>query len=205
MNIQEILESRPNAKRFVHRLLFAKNEAKPRAWVQLFLNPFFHQRGKSSKIRKRVRRDLIPFRKFSLGEESVVEDFSTLNNGVGDLHIGARSLIGLGNVIIGPVTIGSNTILAQHIVISGLNHLYENPEIPIRDQGVSTSPVEIGDNCWIGANCVITAGVKIGKHVIVGAGSVVTKDIPPYSVAVGNPARIIKTFDFEQKNWVKVP
>jgi acetyltransferase-like isoleucine patch superfamily enzyme len=62
----------------------------------------------------------------------------------------------------------------------------------------------IGDDCWIGANAVVTAGVTIGKHSVVAAGAVVTKDIPPYSVAVGNPCRVIKRYDIERNEWVKV-
>ena len=59
--------------------------------------------------------------------------------------------------------------------------------------GVSTSPITINDNVWIGANAVIATGVTIGKHFVIGTGSVVTKDVPDYSVAVGNPAKVIKT------------
>jgi len=62
----------------------------------------------------------------------------------------------------------------------------------------------IEDECWIGANAVITAGVTIGKHSVIAAGSVVTKNIPPYSVAVGNPARVIKQYNFETKQWLRV-
>jgi acetyltransferase-like isoleucine patch superfamily enzyme len=57
---------------------------------------------------------------------------------------------------------------------------------------------------WIGANAVITAGVTIGKHSIIAAGAVVTKNIPPYSVAVGNPARVIKQYNFTSQKWEKV-
>jgi len=71
-------------------------------------------------------------------------------------------------------------------------------------QGVSTAPIVIEDEAWIGANVVVLAGVTIGKHCIIAAGSVVTKDVPPYSVAVGNPARVLKKYNPETKNWEKV-
>lgn len=58
--------------------------------------------------------------------------------------------------------------------------------------------VEIGDNCWIGANVFINPGVKIGNYVVIGANSVITKDIPSHSIAVGSPARVIKIFDGEK-------
>jgi len=69
---------------------------------------------------------------------------------------------------------------------------------------VVTKQISIADDVWIGANCVVTAGVTIGKHAVIGAGSVVTKDIPPFSVAVGNPARVIKKYNSETNSWEKV-
>ena len=60
------------------------------------------------------------------------------------------------------------------------------------------------DECWVAANAVITSGVTIGKHSVIAAGAVVTKNIPPYSVAVGNPAKVIKKYDFEKQEWVRV-
>lgn len=202
MSIVSTIKQNPALKKFVHRLLIPKGQARPRLWVKLFLNRFFHTRGKGSAIRK-VRMDVLPFNKFSLGAKSVIEDFSTVNNGVGDVFIGDNTLIGIGNVIIGPVTIGNNVILAQNIVASGLNHEYRDPDTPIHMQPVTTAAIVIEDDCWIAANVVITAGITIGKHSVIAAGAVVTKDIPPYSVAVGNPARVIKRYDAGKKEWVK--
>jgi len=139
-----------------------------------------------------------------IGAGTIIEDFTVVNNGVGAVHIGSDALIGMSNVIIGPVSLGNKVILAQHVVISGLNHGYRDPHVAIKDQPIETSPIVIGDDCWLGANVVVTAGVTIGKHCIVAAGSVVTKPIPPYSVAVGNPARVIRTYDSASGAWVKV-
>ena len=133
-----------------------------------------------------------------------MEDFATINNGVGDVIIGDRTIIGIGNVVIGPVKIGNDVMFAQNIVVSGLNHGYEDVTLPPSVQKVSTGQIDIGDNVWIGANAVITAGVTIGKHAIIGGGSVVTKNIPDYSVAVGNPAKVIKKYNFELQTWQKV-
>ncbi|MNR25572.1 Maltose O-acetyltransferase [compost metagenome] len=94
-------------------------------------------------------------------------------------------------------------MLAQNIVVSGLNHGYEDPNVPPSSQKETKKLIVISDDVWIGANSVITAGVTIGKHVVVGAGSVVTKDIPDYCVAVGNPARIIKQYSFNEREWKK--
>jgi acetyltransferase-like isoleucine patch superfamily enzyme len=204
MSISERIRKNARLKKFFHWLLIPTNQARPRLWVRLFLNRFYHQKGRGVIIRHWVRMDVVPFNHFSIGNNSTIEDFSTINNGVGNVEIGNNSLVGLGNVIIGPVKIGNNVILAQNIVASGLNHNYTDIEQPIHKQGVSVAPIVIDDDCWIGANTVITAGVTIGKHSVVAAGAVVTKDIPPYSIAVGNPSRVIKRYDETQKEWVKI-
>jgi acetyltransferase-like isoleucine patch superfamily enzyme len=203
-SIKEKIKANQKLKGFVHWLMIPPYQARPRKWVSWFVNPWYHKRGKASVIRSRTRMDVIPFNKFELGSYSTIEDFCTINNGVGDVIIGNETRIGMGNVVIGPVTIGNFVILAQNIVMSGLNHSYEDVNLPIDKQKVTTSPITVEDECWIGANAVLTAGVTVGKHSVIAAGAVVTKNIPPYSVAVGNPARVIKQYDFNQKQWVKV-
>jgi acetyltransferase-like isoleucine patch superfamily enzyme len=148
--------------------------------------------------------DVAPWNKFSLGAESTIEDFTAVNNGVGDVIIGDRTRVGLSNTIIGPVNIGNDVRLAQNVVLSGLNHNYEEIDSPIHAQGVSTKPITIEDESWLGANVVVLPGVTIGKHSIVAAGSIVTKRVPPYSVVAGNPAIVLKEYNFITKSWEKV-
>jgi acetyltransferase-like isoleucine patch superfamily enzyme len=136
--------------------------------------------------------DTPPYRKFSMGDYSVVESFACINNAVGDVIIGDYTRVGLHNTIIGPVTIGNHVNLAQGITVTALNHNFESPGSRIDEQGVSTKPVTIGNDIWIGANAVILPGVTIGDHSVVAAGAVVTKDVPPHSLVAGVPARIIK-------------
>lgn len=204
MSLSEKIKSSPKLKKLSLRLLTPKNQARPRIWVKWFLNPFKHKRGKGSKIRKRTRIDVLPFNNFSLGANSTIEDFSTINNGVGEVIIGDRSRIGMSNVIIGPVYIGNDVILAQNIVMSGLNHGYEDVNIAPKYQKVTTSPIHIEDEVWIGANVSIVAGVTIGKHSVIAAGSVVTKNVPPFAIAGGNPTRIIKQYKLESKQWERI-
>ncbi|MDB5285717.1 MAG: acetyltransferase [Mucilaginibacter sp.] len=201
MSLASKIKSNPNLKKFVHRLLVSKGRAEPRLWVKWFVNPFFHKRGKNVVIKFYARLDLFPFNDFSIGENSIIEDFAVINNGVGAVLIGNNAGIGLSNVIIGPVTLGNYVMLAQNIVISGLNHGFEDVTLPPRLQKVTTKQIIINDNVWVGANSSITAGVTIGKNAIIGAGSVITKDIPAYCVAVGNPARVIKQYNFETGSW----
>lgn len=203
MSFVSTIKSNPALKQLAHRLMIPANEHRPRLWVRWFVNPFVHKKGKDSIVRRRTRMDVFPYNQFNLGANSVIEDFATVNNGVGDVHIGHHTIVGLGNVIIGPVNIGNEVMLAQNIVISGLNHGYEDVSISPRRQKEVCKQINISDDVWIGSNSVITAGVTLGKHCIIGAGSVVTKDIPEYCVAVGNPAKVIKKYNPETKNWEK--
>ena len=136
--------------------------------------------------------DTPPYRKFSLGTKSVIESYCCINNAVGDVLIGNHTRIGIHNTIIGPVTIGNHVNLAQGIVITALNHNFKDTTMRIDEQGISTNPVTIGDDVWIGANAVILPGVTIGKHVVIAAGAVVAKDVPNNSVVGGVPAKILK-------------
>ncbi len=136
--------------------------------------------------------DTPPFRRFSLGRESVVESFSCINNAVGDVLVGDYTRIGLHNTIIGPVTIGSHVNLAQGITVTALNHNFSDATLRIDQQGVSTQPVTIGDDVWVGANAVILPGVTVGSHSVVAAGAVVTKDVPEHTLVAGVPAKVIK-------------
>lgn len=201
MPLIQVIKSNPRLKQLVHWCLIPSNQARPRNWVRWFVNPFIHKKGKGAVVCRRTRMDVLPFQSFSLGNYSTIEDFATVNNGVGPVHIGDYSRVGIGNVVIGPVTIGNHVILAQNIVMSGLNHMYTNIQLPIHQQPVTTAPIVIEDECWIGANTVITAGVTIGKHSVVAAGAVVTKNVPPFSVAAGNPARIIKQYNSITGTW----
>jgi acetyltransferase-like isoleucine patch superfamily enzyme len=201
MSIKDKIKSNPGLKKLVHWMLVS--DARPRLWVKLFINPFVHKRGRGASVR-RARLDVLPFNKFNIGKKTIIEDHCVINNGVGDVFIGNNTLIGIGNVIIGPVTIGNNVIFAQHIVLSGLNHEYRDINTPIVDQKVTVAPIVVEDDCWIAANSVITSGVTIGKHSVVAGGSVVTKDVPPYSVVAGNPAKLIRQYDPKTGNWERV-
>ena len=119
--------------------------------------------------------------------------------------IGEGTTIGDFNHIyaIGKIEIGRNVLTANHVYISDTQHLFENVTIPIKKQGIKhLKNITISDGAWLGENvCII--GANIGKNVVVGANSVVTHDIPDYSVAVGSPAYIIKRYDFERNEWRK--
>jgi len=204
MRIIEKIKANPKLKQLVLNAMMPKNQSRPRLWVKLFLNPFIHKKGKNARICRNSRIDVMPFNNFVLGDNSTIEDFCTINNGVGDILIGQRSRIGMSNVLIGPVTIGNDVILAQNIVMSGLNHGYEDITLPPHNQPVTKKKIILEDEVWIGANSVVLAGVTIGKHAVVAAGSVVTKNVPAYSVVVGNPAKVIKQYNPQTRVWERL-
>lgn len=200
--ILQRIKTNPQLKKRLLWMTMHPLRTRPRLWLRWF-QPFYMKRGKKTVIYRSVRRDIVPFHNFVLGSYSIVEDYATINNQVGDVVIGSASRIGLHNTIIGPVTIGDNVLLAQNVVIAGLNHNFEDVYEPISQQGVETKPVVIEDDVWVGANSVVLPGITIGKHAVVGAGSVVTRNIPSFSVALGNPAKVIKQYDAEHKQWIK--
>lgn len=181
----------PRLKRLLGYIIMNQRDARPRWFIRL-LAPLYQHRGRGSKIYRSVRMDTPPFRRFHLGRRSVVESFCCVNNAMGDVIIGDYSRIGIHNTIIGPVTIGSHVHLAQGITVTALNHRFQDCDQRIDQQGVETWAVHISDDVWIGSNAVILPGVHIGTHSVVAAGAVVTKDVAPYTLVAGVPAREIK-------------
>lgn len=189
--IRHKLNGNVRLKRLLDWIIMNQVQTRPRWYVRM-LAPLYQHRGRHSKIHASVRMDTPPYRRFSLGQYSVVESGACINNAVGDVIIGDHTRIGLHNTVIGPVTIGNHVNLAQGITVTALNHNFENVELRIDEQGVSTNPVAIADDVWIGANSVVLPGVSIGSHSVVAAGAVVTKDVPAHSLVAGVPAKIIR-------------
>lgn len=103
------------------------------------------------------------------------------------------------------VILGKYVTTGPYVYISDRSHEYRDISEPIiRQKYYSRGGVQIGDETWIGIHASVIGAVKIGKHCVIGANSVVTTDIPDYSVAVGIPARVIKKYDFEKKQWESI-
>ncbi|MBR4388623.1 MAG: acyltransferase [Prevotella sp.] len=121
--------------------------------------------------------------------------------------IGDYCSIGIRNsfAAIDKVQIGNNVLFAGYVHITDHSHGYEDINLPVKKQKlISKGPVIIEDDCWLGFGCEILSGVHIGKHSIVAARAVVTKDVPDYSIVAGNPAKIIKKYNFETRQWERV-
>ena len=191
--LKTIIKGNDHIRKLILWSITPTTNPRPRFWIKCFINPFIHQKGKGAIIRRRSSRiDVFPWNQFIVGKNSLIEDFTTINNGAGHVIIGNNARVGIGSVIIGPVRLGDKVGLGQHVFISGFNHGYEDGERDSNEQPLVKKEIIIEDESHIGANAVIVAGVHIGKRCQIGAGSVVTRDIPPYSLAAGNPCRVIR-------------
>jgi acetyltransferase-like isoleucine patch superfamily enzyme len=121
------------------------------------------------------------------------------------VSIGDRCLIGKGSGIVGhfSIEIGDDVWTGHHVYVTDQNHGYKDVERPISQQSMPERPVRIGNGSWLGHGTVVLPGAQIGDHVTIGANSVVTGVIPSFSVAVGNPARVIRRY-VEGEGWVRV-
>jgi acetyltransferase-like isoleucine patch superfamily enzyme len=113
------------------------------------------------------------------------------------IRIGRNSLVGEYTVIRGQggVTIGERVYTSPFTQIIAVNHVFDNPEVSFVDQGITAKGIVIEDDVWLGSGAVITDGVRVGKGAVVAAGAVVTKDVEPYTVVGGVPAKVIKKIE----------
>lgn len=118
-----------------------------------------------------------------------------------NVHIGRSNILGARKSII----LEENVLVGPHVMIGDHSHRYENVDIPVKMQETTEAgPVRIERDSWIGANVFILPNVTIGRHSVIGANAVVNRDIPAFSVAVGVPARVIRRYNFDLKQWVRV-
>lgn len=150
-----------------------------------------------------------------IGANVVVGPYCTISAGVMPGHvpdqdpvvtIGDDVLIGRGSGVVGhrSVSIGDGVFTGHNVYVTDANHGYEDVHETIGRQFSDPRPVVVGAGSWLGHGSVVLPGARVGEHVAVGAGSIVTGDLPDYSVAVGNPARVIRRYDTEREEWVKV-
>lgn len=153
--------------------------------------------GRGIRIKARFEHILHPGCRCTIGDKVIVGRNSTISvASVGCLDIADSVGLGDNNRIVchGNIAIGNDTMLGPNVLIYDHDHIFDAQLGIIRFE-YNVEDVQIGKGCWIGANCVILKGVHIGNRCVIGAGSVVTKDIPDNSVAVGSPAKVIKTLN----------
>lgn len=147
----------------------------------------------------------------SLGEDVHIWPMARLEaRGSGSgvvMSVGARSMIQpfVHLAAIQELSIGEECLFASHVYISDHDHYSESAHIPVRRcRTLVAAPVRIGNGVWLGERVCVLKGVTIGEGAIVGAASVVTKDIPPRSIAVGSPARVVKRWNDDTNAWERV-
>lgn len=190
------------------RLSCKKISAKIKALL-LYSVQFRHY-GKHSLILRPL--DVTGKKSISIGDRVYIHDHVRLScepmTGVEcpKIIIGDGATIGYLNHIYATksIVIEPNVLTADKVYISDNLHSYEDVHLPVIRQPIKQlAGVVIGEGSWIGENvCVI--GASIGKHCVIGANSVVTRDVPDYSVAVGAPAKVVKKYNFETKSWERV-
>lgn len=126
-----------------------------------------------------------------MGDRSYIAGDAIVRNT--ELVIGADCSINAGAVVTGKVKMGDGVRIATYASLYGFNHGFASVDVPIYRQPLTIAGIEIGDDVWIGAHAVILDGVTVGSHSIVAAGAVVTRDVPPYSIVGGNPAKVIRS------------
>jgi len=116
------------------------------------------------------------------------------------ITVGDRCLFGKGSGIVGHlrIEIGDDVWTGHHVYITDQNHGFEDLTRPISEQVMPERPVSIGSGSWLGHGTVVLPGSSIGRHVVIGANSVVTQDIPPYSIAAGAPAKVLRRVEYDE-------
>jgi acetyltransferase-like isoleucine patch superfamily enzyme len=170
--------------------------------VGLFFRRLRHPRvrfGRLCDIRHSAQFRVTRTAQTHFGEGCILDEGFTLENR-GLIDVGGHTVFGHHCTVAADqsVVIGHRCLIGEMVSIRDHNHSFSSMTLPIIDQGRETAPVAIGDNVWIGAKATITSGVSIGSNTVVGANAVVTGDIPANSVAVGIPARVIRTRDAKQ-------
>lgn len=140
--------------------------------------------------------------RLSIGAQTYFEPGVWLTSDTGRITIGGGSFLNLNVMIaaVGAIDIGEHCMLANGCLVTDAAHRFEDPDQPVPWQGfTSKGPTSLGDNVWLGANVVVTSGVSIGRRSVIGANSVVTDDIPPFSIAAGSPAKVLKTISYDNQ------
>ena len=139
--------------------------------------------------------------RLTLGRWVVIGAGNAIRCHEGNIRIGDKVVFGQGNTINAylDVEIGDDCLFADSIYICDFDHRFDDPDVPIRKQGIVTEPVRIGADCWIGEKATILRGVTIGDGSVVASHALVNRDVPPRSIVGGVPAKVLKKRDEGQR------
>lgn len=170
--------------------------------THLFYRVFFNKLNSNSIIKNPML--MVNVHQISIGKNVFIRDFVRLeavNDGSLIIQDGVSIEQRCHITTAGELIIGFNTTILFDIMITDIDHEYEDLNLPISKQPLRISKTYIGENCFIGSGAKIQAGTILGKHCVVGTNAVVRGAFPDYSVIVGIPAKIVKRYDLEKKEW----
>ncbi|MEN8257365.1 MAG: acyltransferase [Thermodesulfobacteriota bacterium] len=176
----------------------------PRLLRRIYLSPQLAKLGKGVLIGKNItwhnRKGISIGDDVFIGSGSRLETLKRVSKDPVEvrLYIGDRTSLQQGCQVVAcdKIIIGNDVLIAANVLVTDHDHILDHPtKTPSAVRELRFAPVIIEDGCWLGYGCVVLKGVRIGERSVIGANAVVTKNIPPYSVAVGNPARVIKKID----------
>ena len=181
-------------RKLVYQLIFAKIGQGVQVEANVnFTRPYLISLGNRAYIRSGANLECGENSSLVIGEKAVIErgaDIRAYNDG--NVRIGDRTFISSYTCLNGRnVRIGKDCLIGHHCGIFANNHLFRDPQRPINQQGLSYQGIVIEDDCWLGSGVKILDGVTVGKGSVIGAGTIVTKNVAPYSVAMGVPARVV--------------
>lgn len=175
---------------FFYKPFFRKASFKYVIINPILITPKFISLGRNVFIRNNARIEGVSeYAKILYNPEIIIDDNVSIEQ---NLHLTCAKKI----------FIGKNTAIAANVTITDIHHPYLDIKVPIEKQMIETNPVCVGEECKIYNNVVILPGTIIGKHCTIGANSVISGVFPDYCVAVGSPAKIIKRYSFDKKNWL---
>ncbi|CAM05377.1 hypothetical protein A8924_6550 [Saccharopolyspora erythraea NRRL 2338] len=134
------------------------------------------------------------FGRMEIGRWAHIGDGTALRCHEGSVRIGDKVVFGRDNTVNCwlDVEIGASTLVADWIYVCDFDHVTDDVDVPIKDQGIVKTPVRIGPDCWLGAKVTVLRGTRVGRGSVLGANAVVRGEIPEYSIAVGSPARVVR-------------
>jgi acetyltransferase-like isoleucine patch superfamily enzyme len=141
--------------------------------------------------------------RLEIGEQTLLEpDVWITAPGEARVRIGSGTYLNIATMVaaVELVEIGDHCMFANGCFVTDGSHRFDDPDKPVPWQGFETKgPTRVGDNVWCGAHVVITSGVTIGERCVIGANSVVTRDLPPHSVAAGAPAKVLREVEYPER------
>ncbi|MEM6393311.1 MAG: acyltransferase [Planctomycetota bacterium] len=159
-------------------------------------DPLLHARRRYTPMRQGLAPTAIVTKpdRLTLADDALISEHAVIQNNRGSVTLGPRSQINYFCVLLTgePIDIGPDCLIGPHSVLASGNHDHTQLRMPMRDApGIHKGPITLEADVWIGANCTITTGVTLGQGCVVAANSCVTRDVPPYAIVGGVPAKII--------------